>query len=779
MYSTAKDRSSSSQEVSPQDYPVQQQRAESVDRPSQPAQDYVPSKSIDSSVEPKKEPLRTQLNTGYTNSNATLDSASYGSDSVSKQQLRSQPIPEYQSTAYEAPRDERSQLQPQRSQPAADYSAYERQQRPPPSTIDYTTGYNAPPPAPKDRTTLSRSNSRPTLSLNPKLQTLPNPEYVRPPPQNFVLPPQMRAAVGPPQPRPPFAGARPMVGMGPRPPMPPNMAVRPPPLRTTDSKSNLLMGPPMRPGMPPQLNMQQARLPNAGGQLSPPGQGPPRPPGGFPWNPAGAPGMPPGAPGMPPGARPPQNMTRPPPPTFARPPPGQPLQAPFNRAPFNQPPMQPQPQQQQPPQQLQLQQQQQQQQHMQQQQQQLRPLSAASAHNNNDDDDDVVMGPAVTPLKSFNPRPDPMGEPLLEDMEPPFETSSPAGESKKGLGFKGDNDSGVDESTQEKDRNGPNSPSSPVKTPTSTSSKPDKSGTSRPPSATPSNKSAPKSRSASKNRLLLKTPEPEPVKKVPMNKVQVGHAPSPNLKAVRSKIGSLDNATYKPGGGHVKIESKKIDIKAAPRIEAKNDKYMPKGGEKKIVTTKLQWNAKSKIGSLENAAHKPGGGDKKIETLKMDFKDKAKPKVGSTANVKHQPGGGDIKIQTQKLEIKAQSKVGSLDNVKHKPGGGEKKIFDDKDYLKNVEHSVALTTPPTQFAAQGRLIATIHLEFGLCNSDCYWKAPRIQRATTLTSSMSLPAECLVLSVSMPSLNSEPKRPKSAGPKKKPGQAVHSKPFRLY
>lgn len=69
---------------------------------------------------------------------------------------------------------------------------------------------------------------------------------------------------------------------------------------------------------------------------------------------------------------------------------------------------------------------------------------------------------------------------------------------------------------------------------------------------------------------------------VPMNKIQVGHAPSPNLKAVRSKIGSLDNAGYKPGGGHVKIESKKIEIKAAPRIEAKNDKYTPKGGEKKV-----------------------------------------------------------------------------------------------------------------------------------------------------------------------------------------------------
>nr|AEO12055.1 CG31058-PA [Drosophila melanogaster] len=440
MYGTGKDRSGQ-EIISPQDYPVQQQRAQSkseyvmdsasVDRPQQqsrpqPTQDYVPYESSESSVERKKEQPSAQLNTDYNNSNTTSDSASYGSDSVSKQQIRSQQNPEYQTNpgpVYESPKDDRSQLQPQRSQPAADYSAYEWQQRPPPTTLDYTTGYNAPP---KDRTTLSRTNSRPTLSSpNSKLQSIPNTEYVRPP-QNFVLPPQMRPAVGPPQPRPPFAGARPMVGMGPRPPMPPNMAARPPPLRSTDSKSNLLMGPPMRPGMPPQLNMQQARLPNAGGQLSPPGQGPPRPPGGFPWNPAGAPGMPPGA-------RPPQNMTRPPPPTFARPPPGQPLQAPFNRPPFNQPPMQP--QQQQPPQQLQQQQQQQQQQQHMQQQQQLRPLSAASAHNNNDDDDDVVMGPAVTPLKTFNSRPDPMGEPLLEDIEPPFQTSPPAGESKKGPGF--------------------------------------------------------------------------------------------------------------------------------------------------------------------------------------------------------------------------------------------------------------------------------------------------------------------------------------------------------
>lgn len=63
-----------------------------------------------------------------------------------------------------------------------------------------------------------------------------------------------------------------------------------------------------------------------------------------------------------------------------------------------------------------------------------------------------------------------------------------------------------------------------------------------------------------------------------------------------------------------------------------------------ITQKKLQWNAKSKIGSLENATHKPGGGDKKIESIKLDFKDKAKPKVASTVNITHKPGGGDVKV---------------------------------------------------------------------------------------------------------------------------------------
>ena len=73
-----------------------------------------------------------------------------------------------------------------------------------------------------------------------------------------------------------------------------------------------------------------------------------------------------------------------------------------------------------------------------------------------------------------------------------------------------------------------------------------------------------------------------------MNKIKVGFAPSPNLKAARSKIGSLDNATHKPGGGNVKIESRKIQIEAKPRIGARNELYTPAGGDKKVKRNKRQ-----------------------------------------------------------------------------------------------------------------------------------------------------------------------------------------------
>ena len=71
-----------------------------------------------------------------------------------------------------------------------------------------------------------------------------------------------------------------------------------------------------------------------------------------------------------------------------------------------------------------------------------------------------------------------------------------------------------------------------------------------------------------------------------MNKIEVGKSASPNLKQVKSKIGSLNNTAYKPGGGNVRIESKKLDFsKASSRITAKNEEYKPGGGDKKVAVS--------------------------------------------------------------------------------------------------------------------------------------------------------------------------------------------------
>ena len=67
-----------------------------------------------------------------------------------------------------------------------------------------------------------------------------------------------------------------------------------------------------------------------------------------------------------------------------------------------------------------------------------------------------------------------------------------------------------------------------------------------------------------------------------MNKVVVGVSPSPNISKSSSKIGSLANSNYKPGGGQVKIENRKLEWNAAPRTKTVNKDYTPGGGDKKV-----------------------------------------------------------------------------------------------------------------------------------------------------------------------------------------------------
>ncbi|XP_016100009.1 microtubule-associated protein 4-like isoform X5 [Sinocyclocheilus grahami] len=93
--------------------------------------------------------------------------------------------------------------------------------------------------------------------------------------------------------------------------------------------------------------------------------------------------------------------------------------------------------------------------------------------------------------------------------------------------------------------------------------------------------------------------------------------PAPDIRNIRSKIGSTDNIKYQPGGGKIQILNKKVDLSK--------------------VT--------SKCGSKANIKHKPGGGEVKIESRKVNFKDKAQPKVSSMDNVNHEPGGGRVKAE--------------------------------------------------------------------------------------------------------------------------------------
>ncbi|XP_045348719.1 microtubule-associated protein 4 isoform X26 [Leopardus geoffroyi] len=121
------------------------------------------------------------------------------------------------------------------------------------------------------------------------------------------------------------------------------------------------------------------------------------------------------------------------------------------------------------------------------------------------------------------------------------------------------------------------------------------------------------------------------------------NASTPDLKNVRSKVGSTENIKHQPGGGRVQIVSKKVSYS----------------------------HIQSKCGSKDNIKHVPGGGNVQIQNKKVDIS-KVSSKCGSKANIKHKPGGGDVKIESQKLNFKekAQAKVGSLDNVGHLPAGG-------------------------------------------------------------------------------------------------------------
>ncbi|XP_043961504.1 microtubule-associated protein tau isoform X6 [Gambusia affinis] len=142
-----------------------------------------------------------------------------------------------------------------------------------------------------------------------------------------------------------------------------------------------------------------------------------------------------------------------------------------------------------------------------------------------------------------------------------------------------------------------------------------------------------------------------------------GTAPDPDIRNVRSKIGSTDNIKHQPGGGKVQIVSKKLDFShVTSRLGSKdNMKHVPGGGNVQILNKKVDVSkVTSKCGSKDNIKHKPGGGVK-IEPNKVNTREKAQPKVGSVDNVSHSPGGGNVKAEgPQETEGNATPMTSSL-----------------------------------------------------------------------------------------------------------------------
>ncbi|XP_073699428.1 microtubule-associated protein 2-like isoform X8 [Garra rufa] len=167
--------------------------------------------------------------------------------------------------------------------------------------------------------------------------------------------------------------------------------------------------------------------------------------------------------------------------------------------------------------------------------------------------------------------------------------------------------------------------------------------------------------SQEKKVAIIRTPPKSPA--TTPKQLRVVNQPLPDLKNVKSKIGSIDNIKYQPKGGQIQILNKKLDFS---HVQSKcgskdNLKHSPRGGNVHIQTKKIDLShVTSKCGSLDNIRHRPGGGNVRIESVKLDFREKAHAKVGSLDNAHHMPGGGHVqvpKIESHKLMFRDGAKA--------------------------------------------------------------------------------------------------------------------------
>ncbi|XP_061633947.1 microtubule-associated protein 2-like isoform X7 [Phyllopteryx taeniolatus] len=161
-----------------------------------------------------------------------------------------------------------------------------------------------------------------------------------------------------------------------------------------------------------------------------------------------------------------------------------------------------------------------------------------------------------------------------------------------------------------------------------------------------------------KKVAIIRTPPKSPSSA--QRQLKVLNQPLPDLKNVKSKIGSTANLKHQPKGGQVMIPSVKLDYS---HVQAKcgslnKIQHAPGGGNVQIQTNKIDLShITSKCGSMSNINHRPGGGNIRIENVKLDFKDKAQSKVRSLDNTSHMPGGGNVMIESHKLSFRESAKA--------------------------------------------------------------------------------------------------------------------------
>ncbi|XP_034720231.1 microtubule-associated protein 2-like isoform X5 [Etheostoma cragini] len=183
-----------------------------------------------------------------------------------------------------------------------------------------------------------------------------------------------------------------------------------------------------------------------------------------------------------------------------------------------------------------------------------------------------------------------------------------------------------------------------------------------------------------KKVAVIRTPPKSPSSA--QRQLKVLNQPLPDLKNVKSKIGSTSNLKHQPKGGQVQILQEKLDFSHVKSKCGSKDnlKHSPKGGNVMIPSVKLDFShVQAKCGSLDKIQHAAGGGNIQIQTKKIDLSH-ITAKCGSMSNIRHRPGGGHVRIENVKLDFKdkAHAKVGSLGNASHTPGGGNVMIESHK-----------------------------------------------------------------------------------------------------